>query len=48
MILEFQNVYDGFKFGVNFNNRGLLAKPIIYAFVQAMGLDLKLLPEMQR
>ena len=36
-VVEFQNVYDGFKFGVNFNNRGLLAKPIIYALVPSYG-----------
>ena len=42
-VIEFQNVYDGFKFGVNFNNRGLLAKPIIYAIAPSYGTGSKTL-----
>lgn len=40
-LTEFQNVYDGVKLGINFNNRGLLAKPLIYAIAPSYGLRSK-------
>ena len=36
-VVEFQNVYDGFKIGLNINNRSLLAKPLVYALVPTFG-----------
>jgi len=42
-VVEFQNVYDGFKFGLNFNNRGMLAKPLIYAVAPSYGTKSKTL-----
>ena len=36
-IAEFQNVYDGIKIGMNFNNQGILAKPIVYAIAPTYG-----------
>ena len=40
-IAEFQNIYDGLKLGVNFNNRGLLAKPFLYGIAPVYGLESK-------
>ena len=40
-IVEFQNIYDGLKLGMNFNNRGLLAKPFLYALAPFYGLESK-------
>ena len=40
-LTEFQNIYDGFKLGLNFNNRGLLAKPLIFAIAPTYGLKSK-------
>lgn len=40
-IAEFQNIYDGLKVGLNFNNRGLLAKPFLYAFAPVYGTESK-------
>ena len=36
-VVEFQNVYDGFKIGLNINNRSILAKPLVYALVPTFG-----------
>ena len=40
-LTEFQNIYDGVKLGLNFNNRGLLAKPLIFAIAPTYGLKSK-------
>ena len=40
-IAEFQNVYDGLKIGMNFNNQGLLSKPVIYAIIPTYGTQSK-------
>lgn len=40
-LFEFQNIYDGVKLGLNFNNRGLLAKPVIFAIAPTYGLKSK-------
>ena len=40
-LIEFQNIYDGVKLGLNFNNRGLLAKPLIFAIAPTYGLKSK-------
>ncbi len=42
-VTEFQNVYDGFKFGINFNNRGVLAKQLIYIIAPSYGTKSKTL-----
>lgn len=38
-IAEFQNIYDGLKVGINFNNRGLLAKPFLYEIAPVYGSE---------
>ncbi|MFL2624044.1 MAG: metalloprotease [Flavobacteriaceae bacterium] len=40
-LTEFQNIYDGVKLGLNFNNRGILAKPVIFAIAPTYGLKSK-------
>ena len=42
-VTEFQNGYDGFKFGINFNNRGVLAKQLIYIVAPSYGTKSKTL-----
>lgn len=40
-IAEFQNVYDGLRVGLNFNNKGLLSNPLIYAITPTYGTQSK-------
>lgn len=40
-IAEFQNIYDGLKLGINFNNRGILAKPFLYGIAPVYGTESK-------
>lgn len=40
-IAEFQNIYDGLKIGLNFNNRGALARPFLYGLAPVYGMESK-------
>ena len=37
-IVEFQNVYDSFKFGANLNNNNITAKPITFSVAPSYGI----------